>query len=354
MSEDMTVIFSAGVSAVQHSFHSTSDIIGIFPQGDSSRSSARVTQALSLFPPWCALPDGGDIGSGHCCFSSGAADVRLAGCLQAWYYFRTYRNDMRWIKSLVAFVIVCDTAQQALTTAYSYTITNFGNPSIRSHLFRSVFAPEDILVLIVQQNLGHPDILQRFYRGIGSAVCYPDPYLKAGPYFPRSFYANRVYRGNTISRLLSFSLNFGSPMSELSEFATLQALTLACNIAAAVTNVLISMFLVYYLYILKRGDRKTDDIINRLIAFAFNTVYTNSLLVTLNTRNYVRSVIAPSTELESERKESVHYPSTILHFDSTYGPRHSAPLSPHTDSFSVGHRADEFTQSKSKHSVARQ
>lgn len=67
-----------------------------------------------------------------------------------------------------------------------------------------------------------------------------------------------------------------------------KTLTIACNIAAAVTNVLISVFLVYHLYILKRGDSRTDDIINRLvrvfsslrrildlmskqIAFAFNT-----------------------------------------------------------------------------------
>ncbi|KAJ7798111.1 hypothetical protein B0H14DRAFT_2908096 [Mycena olivaceomarginata] len=32
-----------------------------------------------------------------------------AGCLQAWLYFRTYlKRDSRWIKALVAWVIVCD------------------------------------------------------------------------------------------------------------------------------------------------------------------------------------------------------------------------------------------------------
>ncbi|KAJ7488235.1 hypothetical protein FB451DRAFT_1553678 [Mycena latifolia] len=223
-----------------------------------------------------------------------------AGCLQAWYYFRTYRNDLRWIKFLVAFVIVCDTAQQAIITAKS--------------------------IMALQ-------------------------------------------------------------LSTFAELASLKTLTIACNIAAAVTNVLISAFLVYYLYILKRGDDKTDDIINRLIAFAFNTglptslcsvaaciamtvapqtfiytfwtiiqgrFYTNSLLVTLNTRNYVRSVIAPSTEPETERTESVHYPSTILYLDSTYASQQSNPRSHRTDSLSVVHREDEFTQSKFKHSVARQ
>ncbi|KAJ6586041.1 hypothetical protein B0H19DRAFT_1369086 [Mycena capillaripes] len=268
-----------------------------------------------------------------------------AGCLQAWYYFRTYRNDLKWIKFLVAFVIVCDTAQQALitTSVYSYTITNFGNPSVRNHLFSTL-------------------IIQIFFKDL---IAVP----------VQLFYANRIYRlgdGNRIACGFLAALSLGScaiyfarsikalPMSEFSELASLQALTFACNIAAAVTNVLISVFMVYHLYILKTGDSRTDDIINRCIAFAFNAglptslcsvaaciamtvapetfifmffsivqgrFYTNSLLVTLNTRNYVRSVIAPSTESESERTESVPHPSIILYLDSNYGPRHSAPLS---------------------------
>ncbi|KAJ6522004.1 hypothetical protein B0H19DRAFT_1203318 [Mycena capillaripes] len=295
-----------------------------------------------------------------------------AGCLQAWYYFRTYRNDLRCIKFLVAFVIVCDTAQQALTTAsvYSYTITNFGNPSVRNHLFSTL-------------------IIQIFFKDM---IAVP----------VQLFYARRVYRlsdGNWIASGLIAFLSIGSsgayfaksilalPLSTISELASLKTLTIACNIAAALTNVLISAFLVYYLYILKRGDSKMNDLINRLIAFAFNTglptslcsvaaciamtvaphtfiymfwtiiqgrFYTNSLLVTLNTRNYVRSVIAPSTEPETQQTESVYYPSTILYLDSTYAPQQSNPLSHRIDSLSVVHLEDEFTQSKSKNSVARQ
>ncbi|KAJ6529084.1 hypothetical protein DFH09DRAFT_1185553 [Mycena vulgaris] len=295
-----------------------------------------------------------------------------AGCLQAWYYFRTYRNDLRWIKSLVAFVIVCDTAQQAIITAsvYSYTITNFGNPSVRNHLFST-------------------QIIQIFFKDM---IAVP----------VQLFYVRHVYRlsnGNWVVSGLLALLSLGScgayfaksimalQFSTFAELASLKTLTIACNIAAAVTNVLISAFLVYYLYVLKRGDDRMDDIINRLIAFAFNTglpaslcsvaaciamavapqtliytfwtiiqgrFYTNSLLVTLNTRNYARAVIAPSTEPETERTESAHYPSTILYLDSTYASQQSNPLSHRIDSHSVVHREDEFTESKSKHSVARQ
>ncbi|KAJ7723351.1 hypothetical protein B0H14DRAFT_2641879 [Mycena olivaceomarginata] len=96
------------------------------------------------------------------------------------------------------------------------------------------------------------------------------------------------------------------------ELATLKTLSMACNITSAAADSLISVVLVYYLYISKTGFNKTDDMINRLIAFTFNTgisppfliirlvvdyrchrgqinkVYTNTLLVTLNTRDYVR------------------------------------------------------------------
>ncbi|KAJ7330957.1 hypothetical protein DFH08DRAFT_882051 [Mycena albidolilacea] len=295
-----------------------------------------------------------------------------AGSLQAWYYFRKYPSDLCWMKFLVAFVIVCDTCQQALTTAsvYSYLVTNFGNPAIRHHLFNTL-------------------IIQIFFKDL---IAVP----------VQLFYAHRVYRlsdGNWIISGFLAMLSLGTcaayfvksiealPLSAIAELASLKTLTIACNIAAAVTNVLISVFLVYHLYILKRGDSRTDDIINRLIAFAFNTglptslcsvaaciamtvapqtfiymfwtiiqgrFYTNSLLVTLNTRNYVRSVIAPSTEPETELTESVRYPSTLLY--STYRPEESNALSVRIDARGVARSEEDFiqAQSKSKQSAVRQ
>ncbi|KAJ6503669.1 hypothetical protein C8R45DRAFT_1091449 [Mycena sanguinolenta] len=107
-----------------------------------------------------------------------------------------------------------------------------------------------------------------------------------------------------------------------------ETLSMTCNIAATVTDALISIVLAYYLYISKTGFRQTDDLINRLIAFTFNTglpttfcavatcisisvwpqtfiyifwfilqgrFYTNTLLVTLNMRDYIRSAAAPAT-----------------------------------------------------------
>lgn len=94
--------------------------------------------------------------------------------------------------------------------------------------------------------------------------------------------------------------------------------------------------------------------------------------MTLNTRNYVRSVIAPSTEPETELTESVRYPSTILY--STYRPEESNALSAQIDARGVARGEEDFVslcrlaaalgglikdceiqaQSKSKQSVVRQ
>lgn len=107
------------------------------------------------------------------------------------------------------------------------------------------------------------------------------------------------------------------------EFASLKTLSMSINIMAAVTDVVISLCLVYLLRLSanRSGFKRTNDMINRMIVFTFNTglptsvgalmacvsinawpntfiymffflmlgrFYTNSLLVTLNSRDYIR------------------------------------------------------------------
>ncbi|KAJ7482981.1 hypothetical protein B0H11DRAFT_2232347 [Mycena galericulata] len=217
----------------------------------------------------------------------------------------------------VTFVIVCDTCQQAILTAcaYSYLITNFANLAILNHVFSTLIIEiffSDFIAFAVQL----------FY-------CY---------------------------RLKPSAENFDVHGARHNEGAVL-----SCNIAAAVPDALISTVLVYYLYISKTGFAKTDDMLNRLIAFTFNTgvsrcfliasgalnvfdgglptsfcalaacisinvapqtfvyifwfllqgrFYTNTLLVTLNIRDYTRSVSAPGTIQEIQLTDaSAHSPS---------------------------------------------
>ncbi|KAJ7482997.1 hypothetical protein B0H11DRAFT_2021751 [Mycena galericulata] len=239
-----------------------------------------------------------------------------AGCLQAWFYFRTYiKRDSLWIKFLVTFVIVCDTCQQAILTAcaYSYLITNFANLAILNHVFSTLIIEiffSDFIALAVQL----------FY-------CYRVYRMSNGNLFVSGFLAT-LSLGSFVA-LFVYTVK-ALKISTYTELATMKALSMSCNIAAAVTDALISTVLVYYLYISKTGFAKTDDMLNRLIAFTFNTginvapqtfvyifwfllqgrFYTNTLLVTLNTRDYIRSVSAPGTIQEIQLTDaSAHSPS---------------------------------------------
>ncbi|KAJ6585741.1 hypothetical protein B0H19DRAFT_1250519 [Mycena capillaripes] len=237
-----------------------------------------------------------------------------AGCLQAWFYFRTYlTRDSWWIKSLVAFVIVCDTCQQAILTActYSYLVTNFANTAILDYVYSTLIIEiffSDFIAIAVQL----------FY-------CFRVYRLSNGNLFVSGFLAS-ISIGSFLA-LLVFSAK-ALKIQTYTELTTLKTLSMSCNIAAAITDSLISAVLVYYLYMSKTGFGGTDDMINRLIAFTFNTglptsfcalaacisinawpqtfiyifwfllqgrFYTNTLLVTLNTRNYIRSVSGTGT-----------------------------------------------------------
>ncbi|KAJ6534928.1 hypothetical protein B0H19DRAFT_1271602 [Mycena capillaripes] len=324
-----------------------------------------------------------------------------AGCLQAWYYFRKYQSDLCWVKFLVAFVIVFDTCQQALTTGLTLVIQIFFKDliAVPVQLFyihrvhrRNDISPLPSFGSNFQSSVSDGNwIISGFLTLLSLGSCaaylgrsYPDLILVG---YETTQFNSAIYRG--VRPNLNINLRYIVHMqytnrlqlSTIAELASLETLSFACNIAAAVTNVLISMFLVYYFYILKRGDARMDEIINRLIVFAFNTgvpaslcsisaciamtvaphtfiymfwtiiqsrFYTNSLLVTLNTRDYIRSVIAPSTDPETELKESVRYPSTILY--STYRPDESNAPSGRVDAPSVVNGEEEFGQSKYKQS----
>ncbi|KAJ7157972.1 hypothetical protein C8R43DRAFT_1125111 [Mycena crocata] len=227
------------------------------------------------------------------------------GCLQAWHYFRNHsKRDTRLLRCLVAFVILCDTAQQATLTVYTYIITNFGNPDILSHLVNTLVIElffENFIALAVQLEqweLAHQRIFGKDTTSTFSPTCLIPP-------------TGNVYGIKVVQ------------LSTIAELAPVKTLSMSCNIATAVTDVLITSTLIYYLASAKNGLKNTDDMLNRLIAFTFNTgiptslcgvaaciaintspdtfiymfwflmfgrLYTNSLLVTLNTRTYIRNL----------------------------------------------------------------
>ncbi|KAJ6620713.1 hypothetical protein B0H10DRAFT_2020188 [Mycena sp. CBHHK59/15] len=113
------------------------------------------------------------------------------------------------------------------------------------------------------------------------------------------------------------------------EVITLKKLSIAANTLSAITDIVISVVLIYLLHSSKTGFRRTTDLMNRLIVFTFNTglptsfsallatisiaiwpntflyiffflllgrLYTNSILVTLNCREYIREANNKATQ----------------------------------------------------------
>ncbi|KIY48680.1 hypothetical protein FISHEDRAFT_73423 [Fistulina hepatica ATCC 64428] len=109
----------------------------------------------------------------------------------------------------------------------------------------------------------------------------------------------------------------------LADLIELQTMSTVTNSLAAVTDIVISIVMILLLHVSKTGFKRSTDMINRLIIFTFNTglptsvcaivavvainalsstfvyifffilmgrFYTNSLLVTLNSRAYIRGM----------------------------------------------------------------
>ncbi|KAJ7485702.1 hypothetical protein FB451DRAFT_1168932 [Mycena latifolia] len=101
--------------------------------------------------------------------------------------------------------------------------------------------------------------------------------------------------------IVPLSLKFNST----ADFVTAQNLALAVNLVGALVDSVISVIMIFLLHAQKGGNRKTTDLLNRLDTFQThqsirypnervctsirNIMYTNSLLVTLNARDYIRA-----------------------------------------------------------------
>jgi len=227
-------------------------------------------------------------------------------CIQTWYYYSRYPSDPWYIKLLVAGALVSDTCHQALIThtVYTYLVTDFGDLSALGEIVWSL-------------------IVEVFFNGFTALIV-------------QSFLAMRVYRLSNKSWLatgLVMSLVIGEfvlivvysiqalSFQTFTQLATLKALSMSVNAVAAAGDVLIAMLLCTLLQKSRTGFRRSDTMINKLIAFSINTglltsicavaslisiaawpntfiyiafyfclgrLYCNSLLATLNARKSLR------------------------------------------------------------------
>ncbi|KAE9390306.1 hypothetical protein BT96DRAFT_349721 [Gymnopus androsaceus JB14] len=201
------------------------------------------------------------------------------GCLQGWMYFRKYQNSDPWyLKSLVGFILLCDTFQMGILTAciYKYIILNFANEEILGTLFNTL-----IIEIFFSDAIGLS--VQMFY-------CWRIWRLSQRNYFvvlPLVLLSWAAFTSLFVYSCLALKF------STFAELATLKNLSMSCNILAAASDIFISAAMVLLLQKSKTGYKSTNGMLNRLIIFTFNTgipgrFYTNSLLVTLNFREYIK------------------------------------------------------------------
>ncbi|KAJ7623696.1 hypothetical protein FB45DRAFT_113204 [Roridomyces roridus] len=225
--------------------------------------------------------------------------------VQTWWY-ATHTNDNWPLKTLVAAVMLCDTAHQVLIshTVYYYAITHYSDPTQ--------------LVKIIWSLL-----VEVLFNGLTALLV-------------QSFLTVRVWRlsnGNKWLTGISILLVMGEfgcvlaylalslPMKTFAELERLHYLSMAVNALAAAGDLFIAGSLVILLRRSRTGFQRSDTMIRKLVIFAVNTgvittsfaiaslisiatakntfiyilfyfcmgrLYANSLLATLNARKMIR------------------------------------------------------------------
>ncbi|KAF9064284.1 hypothetical protein BDP27DRAFT_1426040 [Rhodocollybia butyracea] len=246
-----------------------------------------------------------------------------AGCLQGYIYYRKYPEDPWYLKALVGFVLVCDTFQVGMLTAcvYQYLVLDFANPDILGDVLNT------LIIEIIFSNV--------IALAIQMLYCWRVWRLSKGSYLLVSILLGVVH--NPVYSAAALKL------TTWVELARLKNLSMSCNILAAASDIFISAAMVFYLQRLKSGYKKTNHLINRLIIFTFNAgipvsicalwacisinvwpdtfiymfffllqgrLYTNSLLVMLNSRKYARrGARRAETDATSYVMNSYHDPT---------------------------------------------
>ncbi|TRM59937.1 hypothetical protein BD626DRAFT_550077 [Schizophyllum amplum] len=162
-----------------------------------------------------------------------------------------YARKDHWIYNvLVVVVLSFDTVQQGLYAVYWYCVTNNGNPAALAIL--------------------------------DPTLAYHVLFIGLLAFITQMFYCHRVYRlshknyyatGVLVAASLA-AFMYTARCARYGFFADLAALkdiNVAINVISAVTDVLISISMILCLQQSKTGFKRSNDILNRLIVFTFNT-----------------------------------------------------------------------------------
>ncbi|KAL5531014.1 hypothetical protein ACEPAG_3890 [Sanghuangporus baumii] len=268
-------------------------------------------------------------GTFGCAFIAGITTSALwgAGTVQLYYYCNHFwKTDKWWLRLHVLIVWALDTAHQILEVEpfYVYLIKEFGNISylsrLDSHLI-DTFALTGFVNLAVQilfvtriWRLSHGNY---YLNGVVIA-------LVIAQFVAQEFYFAQAVHFQFVDQLYSIVLD--------------ERIEKSITAAADIT---ITCVLAFLLHFSRSGLKKTDTLINRLIIYSVNTgaitsmlaiaallkllqsVYTNSILALLNSRQGLRDELSGVTQgisihasqLPIHRAEATRSDSTM------YGPQ---------------------------------
>ncbi|KAJ7658256.1 hypothetical protein DFH06DRAFT_1327543 [Mycena polygramma] len=229
------------------------------------------------------------------------------GITQFWMYIRKYHSrDTLIVKAVVCAVIICDTCQQSLLchAVFRYLVDSLSEPTILPTVVNTLMI--ELFFSCAISTLVQQFYCWRIYK-IGESL------LLAAAVSMVSWAA--------CATLLTYAVK-AVQLDLLSEVITLKTLSITANSLSAAADITISVVLVILLQGSKTGFKKSTDLINRLMVFTFNTglptsvcalaaticisafpdtflyiffflllgrFYTNSILVTLNSREYIKS-----------------------------------------------------------------
>ncbi|KAK7015190.1 hypothetical protein VNI00_019159 [Paramarasmius palmivorus] len=232
-------------------------------------------------------------------------------------------------------VLILDTIQLAMLTesVYTYLVTNYGNPSYLAVLNSSLIGEvmvSNVIAVIVQ--MFYCWRLWRLSKHNIFVVAIPVA-LSVASFVLLGYFAGKGLTYHTFLEFKSLDVNDIDDLQPAIKQVVpgIRSRRLLIKIAA-ITDVAISIAMVGFLHHSKTGFKRSNDMLNRLIIFTFNTgipvslsallafisinvwkntfiymffflmqgrLYTNSLLVTLNTREHIREASSRPSQATS-------------------------------------------------------
>ncbi|KAL5514829.1 hypothetical protein ACEPAG_2145 [Sanghuangporus baumii] len=187
------------------------------------------------------------------------------GCVQLYIYYEKYwRTDQHWFKVYMFAIWILDTAHQALVVVFTYSffVSGIKNPALLTHLPRAVM-DSGVLIAIIDAMVQIIYVRRAWYlsnknRLLTVILCA----AVLAPMVLAIIYCGQLYK---------FSL--------LAELPRAIHIEIALNSVVAFSDMLIALVMIWMLWNSRPGVKRTDTIVNRLIAYTIGSGLVTALWV---------------------------------------------------------------------------